>query len=97
MGGVGTGSGNSGESPPKGGISPESHSRPALGGPCAADTSSEAWRHECEVRAVLAMPGRDARLEYLAAVTEHRGQEAAGQLAEDVRREAARRRQGRGV
>jgi hypothetical protein len=43
------------------------------------------------------MPGRDARLEYLAAVAKRRGQEAADRLAEDVRREAARRRKGRGA
>lgn len=31
-------------------------------------TWCEAWRHECEARAVLAMPHVDARRAYLAAV-----------------------------
>lgn len=36
------------------------------------DASSEEWRHECEVRTVIAMPSKAARLEYLFGVEEVR-------------------------
>jgi hypothetical protein len=47
------------------------------------DTSSEAWRHECEVRTVLGMP-LDRRKGYLELVAKRRGLEAAQQLRTDV-------------
>lgn len=36
-------------------------------------SDSEAWRHECEARTVLAMPTLTARRDYLAAVERKRG------------------------
>lgn len=36
-------------------------------------SDSEAWRHECEARAVCKMPGRDTRIAYLARVEKMRG------------------------
>lgn len=47
------------------------------------DTSSEAWRHECEVRTVLDMP-LDRRKGYLDLVAKQRGKEAARLLRRDV-------------
>lgn len=47
------------------------------------DTSSEEWRHACEVRTVLAMP-LDRRTGYLDLVAKRRGLEAARQLRMDV-------------
>ena len=55
-------------------------------------TYCEAWRHECEVRAVLAMPHVDARRAYLASVGKRRGLKAQQALEESVR-ELWRRRQ----
>ena len=55
----------------------------------------EAYRHECEVRAVVAMPG--GRKTYLEGVEKERGRDAAKRLADDVRDVLARRKQeGRG-
>ncbi|MEY8688414.1 MAG: hypothetical protein AB9M53_00860 [Leptothrix sp. (in: b-proteobacteria)] len=64
------------------------------------DTASEAWRHDCECRAVLAMTDRDARLKYLFGVEERwsdgrlkvvtrgvahiRGREAADRIKSDA-------------
>lgn len=55
-------------------------------------TWCEEWRHECEARAVLAMPHVDARRAYLAAVGKRRGLKARNAL-EDAVRELWRRRQ----
>lgn len=49
------------------------------------DTYSEAWRHLCEVRAVLEMPV-DRRKGYLEVVAKRRGLEAARVLRADVYR-----------
>jgi len=38
------------------------------------DSASDAWRAECEARAVLEMPTRRQRQEYLANVGKRRGQ-----------------------
>lgn len=40
------------------------------------DTSSEAWRHECEVKMVASMPDKVYRMHYLAGVRRHRGDAA---------------------
>lgn len=40
------------------------------------DSSSEAWRHECEARAILAMPRLDQRRAFLAGVEKKRGEAA---------------------
>lgn len=47
------------------------------------DTTSEAWRHECEVRAVLLMPS-DRRRGFIDLVAKRRGAEAGQQLRSDV-------------
>jgi ClpP class serine protease len=49
------------------------------------DTYSEAWRHECEVRTVLAMPV-DRRKGFLEVVAKRRGLEAARVLQAAVYR-----------
>mgnify|MGYP000588429387 CR=1 FL=1 len=55
----------------------------------------EAHRHECEVRAVVAMPGQ--RRTYLEGVAKQRGPAAAKRIEQDVRDVLARRKQeGRG-
>lgn len=43
------------------------------------------WRHECEARAVLAMPSRDDRRAYLDALGKRRGLKAKARLADTVR------------
>ena len=48
-------------------------------------TWSEEWRHICEVRFIIDMPGRDQRLAYLAGIAKRRGQPAADKLQADVR------------
>ena len=48
-------------------------------------TWTEQHRHECEVRHVLALPGHEARREYLDAVERRRGRPAADALRADVR------------
>ena len=60
------------------------------------DSTSEAWRHECEARAVLAMPNKQARREYIwgwfdphtkrkqRGVADVRGKEAAEALSAKV-------------
>lgn len=50
------------------------------------DTRSEAWRHECEVRLVANMPGKDYRMHYLAGVRKHRGNEAVNRIKDDLKR-----------
>jgi len=44
------------------------------------DSSSEAWRHECEARAVASLPTQIDRRNHIDAVRERRGEEAAQQL-----------------
>lgn len=50
-----------------------------------ASSSSEAWRHECEARAVVGMPTREARRAHLDAVERLRGQKARQRLEETAR------------
>ena len=54
------------------------------------DTCSEEWRRECEARWVLTHDA-DWRQEYYKGVAKHRGESAAKQLVEDVKREHAKR------
>lgn len=49
------------------------------------DSWSEPWRAECEARAVLAMPGLQARRDYLAGIQKRRGDAAYESLAGLVR------------
>jgi hypothetical protein len=51
------------------------------------DTNSEEYRHQCEVRAVLAWrtADRDSALKYLSVVRKKRGHEAADQLEADCK------------
>lgn len=44
------------------------------------DSTSEAWRHECEARAVAHMPSTQQRHEYVAIVARARGPAAAAAL-----------------
>jgi hypothetical protein len=46
------------------------------------DSWSEAWRHECEARAILAMPTRDARRKHLDHVERLRGTKERQRLEE---------------
>ena len=48
-------------------------------------TYTEAWRHECEVRYIISMPGREQRAGYVEAVAKRRGQPAAERLRSSVR------------
>jgi hypothetical protein len=50
------------------------------------DTSSEAWRAECEARYLLALADVDARRKYLKLVEAARGAAVRAQLEEDARR-----------
>lgn len=47
------------------------------------DSYSEAWRSECEARAILAMPTVQRRREYLAHIRQKRG-DRAGKALEDL-------------
>ena len=49
------------------------------------DSSSEAWRQECEARHILAMPSIHARRDYLASVLQRRGVKHHAALADLVR------------
>jgi hypothetical protein len=51
------------------------------------DTNSEKYRHQCEVRAVLAWrtADRDSALKYLSVVRQKRGHKAADQLEADCK------------
>lgn len=40
------------------------------------DSTSEAWRHECEARHIANLPTRAARHDYLAAIANRRGASA---------------------
>jgi hypothetical protein len=46
--------------------------------------STEAWRHQCEVRHMLSLPTHRARREHLAGVAAKRGQKAAQRLRMDT-------------
>lgn len=50
----------------------------------AVDTSSEAWRHECEARHIAGLQTREERREYLAFVAKKRGDAAAKALRQRV-------------
>lgn len=45
-----------------------------------APSDSEAWRHECEARAIAALPTLAARRAWLAAIAKRRGDPAADRL-----------------
>ncbi len=51
----------------------------------AVDSASEPWRQECEARHILAMPGVQARRDYLEAVLKRRGAKHHQALADLVR------------
>ena len=44
------------------------------------DSSSEAWRHECEARAILALPGKPQRQAWLESLEHKRGKADADRL-----------------
>ena len=50
------------------------------------DSSSEAWRHECEARAIAALPSLEQRRHVLRGVEEARGKAAADALRETMRK-----------
>lgn len=50
------------------------------------DTTSEAYRHQCEVRFILAMPTNKKRKKYIDGVREKRNDAAADRLYNDVKR-----------
>jgi len=54
--------------------------------PCPPDTTSEAYRHWCEVRTVVrnTYPDHTARDDYIASVARQRGADAGEQLQKDV-------------
>jgi hypothetical protein len=54
------------------------------------DHCSEEWRHECEARAILNMPTKGRRQDYLYGSLDHRGNSRGGVL--QIRGEAAVRR-----
>lgn len=56
------------------------------------DTYSEAWRHACEVRYVLAKKTMAAMKDYLDKVKEKRSKAAYERLANDVRAEIEKNR-----
>lgn len=49
------------------------------------ESDSEDWRHECEARYVAAMPMRQQRLDYVAAIESRRGTAEAERLRSTVR------------
>lgn len=49
------------------------------------ESDSEDWRHECEARYVAAMPMRQQRLDYVAAIERRRGAAEAERLRMTVR------------
>lgn len=48
------------------------------------DSWSEAWRHECEARSILAMPSKHQRQDFLAGIEKYRGAAAAEKLRAKV-------------
>ena len=55
-------------------------------------TESEAWRHACEVRYIVAMTSNRERVAYVELVAEKRGKPAADRLRADARAEIERRK-----
>lgn len=51
-----------------------------------ADSASEAWRHECEARAIAALPTLADRRAWLDAIEKRRGQAEADRLRETMRK-----------
>lgn len=49
------------------------------------DSSSEAWRHECEARAIAALPTLAERRAWLGDIERRRGKDAADRLRETMR------------
>lgn len=49
------------------------------------DSSSEAWRHECEGRAIAALPTLAERRAWLGEIERRRGKDAADRLRETMR------------
>lgn len=47
-------------------------------------TYSDQYRHECEVRYVLSLPGKERRRAYLEAVDKLRGKAAGDRLRQDI-------------
>jgi hypothetical protein len=60
-------------------------------------TWSEAWRHECEARAVCNMPTLIKRRDYLSAIRNKRGEQAWLQLRDTVAKVWSTRPAGGGV
>lgn len=50
----------------------------------SVDSSSEAWRHECEARAILALPGVQLRRAFLEEVERNRGKAVADALRQTM-------------
>jgi hypothetical protein len=48
------------------------------------DSASEAWRHECEARAIAALSTATERRAWLEAIATRRGREAADRLRETM-------------
>lgn len=46
----------------------------------AVDSESEAWRHECEARAIAALPSTVERRTWLEGIEKKRGKDAADRL-----------------
>jgi len=56
-------------------------------------SSSEAWRHECEARWILALPSLDERRAWLASLEKRRGKAHVEQLKQTMRQLWAQPRQ----
>lgn len=63
----------------------------------AAPSDSEAWRHECEARAIAALPTLAARRAWLAEIAKRRGDPAADRLRATMRAVWSARTQGGGA
>jgi hypothetical protein len=50
-----------------------------------ADSASEEWRHECEARAIYALPGVHVRRQWLNDIERRRGKEVADRLRDTMR------------
>ena len=62
-----------------------------------APSDSEAWRHECEARAIAALPTLAERRAWLAAIAKRRGDQAADRLRATMRAVWSARTQGGGA
>jgi len=62
-----------------------------------APSDSEAWRHECEARAIAALPTLAARRAWLAEIAKRRGDPAADRLRATMRAVWSARTQGGGA